>query len=120
MLRPGGHLVYAVPTARHLYGLKEVLYDHPYENEVKDTAYEGFTFVRSVEAAAQLTLTGDAVQQLFAMTPYYWNTPADGARAPAGLQKPDHPRSASATWFTRNNNPKASPMRAGFFCAYWQ
>ncbi len=29
MLRPGGHLVYAVPTARHLYGLKEVLYDHP-------------------------------------------------------------------------------------------
>lgn len=79
MLRPGGHLVYAVPTARHLYGLKEVLYDHPYENEVKDTAYEGFTFVRSVEAAAQLTLTGDAVQQLFAMTPYYWNTPADGA-----------------------------------------
>ena len=79
MLRPGGHLVYAVPTARHLYGLKEVLYDQPYENEVKDTAYEGFTFVRSVEAAAQLTLTGDAVQQLFAMTPYYWNTPADGA-----------------------------------------
>lgn len=78
MLRPGGHLVYAVPTARHLYGLKDVLYDHPYENEVKDTAYEGFTFVRSVEAAAQLTLTGDAVQQLFAMTPYYWNTPADG------------------------------------------
>ena len=79
MLRPGGHLVYAVPTARHLYGLKEVLYDHPYENEVRDTAYEGFTFVRSVEAAARLTLTGDAVQQLFAMTPYYWNTPADGA-----------------------------------------
>lgn len=29
MLRPGGHLVYAVPTARHLYGLKEVLYDPP-------------------------------------------------------------------------------------------
>ena len=52
MLRPGGHLVYAVPTARHLYGLKEVLYDHPYENEVKDTAYEGFTFVRSVEAVS--------------------------------------------------------------------
>ena len=79
MLRPGGCLVYAVPTARHLYGLKEILYDHPYENEVKDTTYEGFTFVRSVEAAAELHLTGEAVQQLFAMTPYYWNTPADGA-----------------------------------------
>ena len=74
-----------VPAADHLWQLKEVLYDHPYENEVKDTAYEGFTFVRSVEAAAQLTLTGDAVQQLFAMTPYYWKTPRDGAARLAAL-----------------------------------
>ncbi|MGN0975168.1 MAG: putative RNA methyltransferase, partial [Gemmiger sp.] len=27
MLRPGGWLVYAVPTARHLFGLKQVLYE---------------------------------------------------------------------------------------------
>ena len=26
-----------------------------------------------------LTLRGERVQQLFAMTPYYWNTPAEGA-----------------------------------------
>ena len=44
MLRPGGHLVYAVPTARHLYGLKEVLYDPPLRERGEDTAYEGFTF----------------------------------------------------------------------------
>ena len=31
------------------------------------------------EATAILTLEGESVQQLFAMTPYYWNTPADGA-----------------------------------------
>lgn len=79
MLRPGGHLIYAVPTARHLYGLKEVLYKTPYENEVKKTRYDGFAFVEERQATATLTLQGESVQQLFAMTPYYWNTPADGA-----------------------------------------
>lgn len=79
MLQPGGHLIYAVPTARHLYGLKEILYTTPYENEVKDTEYDGFTFVTSREATATLELEGESVQQLFAMTPYYWNTPAEGA-----------------------------------------
>lgn len=38
------------------------------------------------EAAATLTLAGENVQQLFAMTPYYWNTPADGAARLAHCQ----------------------------------
>lgn len=79
MLRPGWHLVYAVPTARHLFGLKEILYDCPYENEVRQTEYDGFAFVKAVESTAVITLEGQSVQDLFAMTPYYWNTPADGA-----------------------------------------
>lgn len=87
MLRPGGYLVYAVPTARHLYGLKEVLYQTPYENEVKNTTYEGFSFVEAREATATLTLEGASVGQLFAMTPYYWNTPADGAARLAACQR---------------------------------
>lgn len=78
MLRPGGRLVYAVPTARHLFGMKEVLYAAPYENEVKNVAYEGFALEEERESSAVLTLRGERVQQLFAMTPYYWNTPAEG------------------------------------------
>ena len=58
MLRPGGHLVYAVPTARHLFGLKEILYDCPYENEVRQTEYDGFAFVKAVESTAVITLEG--------------------------------------------------------------
>ena len=50
-----------------------------YENEVRQTEYDGFTFVKAVESEAVLTLEGQAVQDLFAMTPYYWNTPANGA-----------------------------------------
>ena len=40
VVKPGGVILTAIPGERHLYGLKEVLYDHPYENEVRDTAYE--------------------------------------------------------------------------------
>ena len=79
MLRPGGTLVYAVPTARHLYGLKQVLYDTPYENSVKDTEYPGFAFLEAQTVIDTITLPGAELQNLFAMTPYYWNTPADGA-----------------------------------------
>ncbi len=79
MLRPGGVLVYAVPTARHLYGLKEILYAAPYENEVRQTSYDGFTLLRSEEVTDTVTLRGETVGNLFAMTPYYWNTPAEGA-----------------------------------------
>ena len=31
------------------------------------------------ESTAVITLEGQSVQDLFAMTPHYWNTPADGA-----------------------------------------
>ena len=42
VLKPGGTMMLAVPGARHLYGMKEVLYTAPYENEEHDTFYEGF------------------------------------------------------------------------------
>lgn len=79
MLRVGGHLIYAVPTARHLFGLKQVLYEKPYENEVKTTEYPGFALEQEVVAEEKITLTGEDLQNLFAMTPYYWKTSADGA-----------------------------------------
>ena len=31
VVKPGGAFVFAVPGPRHLYGLKEVLYERPYE-----------------------------------------------------------------------------------------
>lgn len=76
--KPGGHFVLAVPSARHLFGLKEILYDAPYENETKDTAYSGFHFVQRFPVRGTLSLQGQDVQDLFAMTPYYWKTPKAG------------------------------------------
>ena len=79
VLRRGGALIYAVPGPRHLFGLKEVLYDTPYENPLQDTAYAGFALEKRVPVRTVFTLRGEAIRQLFAMTPYYWKTPREGA-----------------------------------------
>ena len=86
VLRRGGHFVAVYPAARHLYSLKEVLYEHPYENETRDTAYPGFVLERRVPVRTTAVIRGqEAIHDLFAMTPYYWKTPADGAKRLGGL-----------------------------------
>ena len=40
-----------------------------------------FSFVRAVSAEAVPHPAGQSVQDLFAMTPYYWNTPQTGPPA---------------------------------------
>ena len=90
VLVPGGHFLYVVPSARHLWEMKEVLYDHPYPNEVKETPYEGFHYVaiRHVEAVIHLQSQQD-IHALFQMTPYYWKTPREGAARLAALDTLD-------------------------------
>ena len=70
VLVSGGHFLYVVPSEKHLWELKEVLYDHPYPNEVKETPYEGFRYVtiRHVEETIHLENQQD-IHALFQMTP---------------------------------------------------
>lgn len=90
VLRDGGGLLYVVPSEKHLWELKQVLYDHPYGNEVKSVPYEGFTCtqVRHVEGMIHLPCRED-IQALFQMTPYFWNTPRDGIRRLEELEQLD-------------------------------
>lgn len=80
VLKSGGYLLYVVPGPRHLWELKNVLYDTPYENEEKTENYDGFEFngVERVETEFNMTSCED-IQSLFHMTPYTWNTPKEGA-----------------------------------------
>ena len=86
VLRPGGVFVYVVPSEKHLWELKQVLYDRPYPNEVKQTPYPGFSYqeIRHVEAVIHLPCQED-IHALFQMTPYYWKTPRAGAQRLAAL-----------------------------------
>ena len=90
VLKPGGYFLYVVPAADHLWQLKEVLYDHPYPNEEKETPYEGFTYhsIVPVEGAIHLPCQGD-IQALYRMTPYCWKTPREGAARLAQLETLD-------------------------------
>ena len=79
VLRPGGLFLYVVPSARHLWEMKEVLYASPYENPVKREDYPGFAWqeVRPVRYSLSLTDCADRMA-LFHMTPYAWKTPREG------------------------------------------
>lgn len=88
VLKPGGLLLLAIPSERHLYGLKEILYDQPYENEHRDTEYPGFVFQKRVPVRGELTLSGtQRIEDLFAMTPYFRKTPKEGCERLAHTQK---------------------------------
>ena len=74
-------MILAVPGRRHLYGLKEILYKEPYENEEKDIEYEGFTFLSRTAVPGEIMVQGNGmIRNLFAMTPYFWKTPEDGVK----------------------------------------
>lgn len=86
VLSPGGKFLYVVPGPRHLWELKEILYDTPYENEEKVETYPGFSApeVTAVETVFTLTDPMD-IQALYHMTPYTWKTPKEGAERLAGV-----------------------------------
>lgn len=81
VMKPGGFLILAVPGPRHLFGLKEILYDAPYENEYRETEYDGFRFESRTAVRDEIRIqSAQTISDLFAMTPYYWKTPAEGSR----------------------------------------
>ena len=90
VLKPGGTMLYVVPSEMHLWELKEVLYDEPYPNEVKQTPYEGFAYeeIRHVERVIHLPCQED-IHALFRMTPYCWKTPRAGAERLTALKELD-------------------------------
>ena len=88
VLKPGGVFLYVVPGAGHLWEMKEILYDHPYPNEERETPYEGFAYqeILPVEGTILLDCRED-IQNLFRMTPYFWKTPKAGAERLAALAR---------------------------------
>ncbi len=90
VLKPGGVFVYAVPTALHLWEMKQVLYEKPYENEVRRDEYPGFIYegAELVEDTIHLTCS-EHIMALFGMTPYAWKTPKEGVERLRALETLD-------------------------------
>lgn len=75
VLKPGGRLFTVVPGRMHLFGLKQALYDAPYENDEKLPETSMLQFVRTYKLSAEITLqSAEDIQAVFRMTPYYFHT----------------------------------------------
>lgn len=80
ILAPDGHFVAVYPASRHLFGLKEILYDQPYENDEKGFLLDGLEIVKRRRVSYTFHLEGGAlIESLFSMTPYYYKTPIEGS-----------------------------------------
>lgn len=88
VMKPNGYFLYVVPSALHLWEMKQILYQEPYENPIKLDTYTGFSYQESVQVRTSILLPdSSSIMDLFGMTPYVWKTPQEGI---ARLQALDH------------------------------
>ncbi len=77
VLKEPGRLVIVSPGPRHLNGLKEIIYPVAREHSqaaMIEQAKKLFSFVTETRITYQLELeSSDAIRDLLAMTPYFWN-----------------------------------------------
>lgn len=77
VLKPGGHLFRVVPGEKHLWELKQAVYDTPHPNRPEKQELEGFRLLECRFIAREMELrSGEEIQALFQMTPYYYRTAA--------------------------------------------
>lgn len=75
VLKKGGIMIMAIPSADHLWELKKAIYDVPYKNEVKPYELEGFELLDKKHINYEMTLDSqEDINALFSMTPYYYRT----------------------------------------------
>ena len=78
VLKKGGVLLLAGAGAEHLYSLKSVLYDTPYYNEPRADLPRGMTLLETRRVRYVAEMGNADLQNLFAMTPYFYRTPLAG------------------------------------------
>lgn len=75
ILHKGGYWLRAYPLERHLMGLKSVIYEKPYLNEVDGSVPYGFELKEHCEIKENIFVDrNEDIINLFRMTPYYYKT----------------------------------------------
>ncbi len=75
VLNQDGIMILGIPGENHLIELKNVIYENPYKNRVKDYELLGFTFRKSEKIETKIHLENqEDILNLFRMTPYYYRT----------------------------------------------
>lgn len=75
VLRPNGILAVMYAGPEHLMGLKRAMYDRVHENDTRADLPSELTKIEERRICFEVCVEGgEAVQNLFSMTPYYWKT----------------------------------------------
>ena len=74
ILKKDGFLIDIIPSKRHLWQLKEFLYEKPYENDEKSSVESPFRLVESFTVSDTVTLDKNGVKNVLFMTPYAYKT----------------------------------------------
>lgn len=75
ILKSGGILYTVIPGKNHLCGLKQALYETPYENDEKLPQTSILRHISTHKLSSQILLQSqEDIQAVFRMTPYYFHT----------------------------------------------
>ncbi len=77
VLKKDALLIRAIPLEKHLWELKQAVYEKPYENRPVLTAPDGFTLCDVQRIETEITVAGEDLAALFDMTPYARKTSPD-------------------------------------------
>jgi 23S rRNA (guanine745-N1)-methyltransferase len=75
ILKENGIIIKVTPGAQHLMGLKNALYDNPYENDERMPEISCFEIVKSINLKYEIQIdNSEDIINMLKMTPYFWNT----------------------------------------------
>lgn len=75
VLKENGIIIKVTPGAQHLMGLKDALYDNPYENDDRIPEISVFKIVESINVKYKIHIDNSVdIINMLKMTPYFWNT----------------------------------------------
>lgn len=75
ILKPGGRLITVIPGQNHLFGLKQAIYDTPYQNDEQLPKTQILKLLSVTKVSDTITLASqEDIQAVFRMTPYFFHT----------------------------------------------
>lgn len=75
IIKNDGYILSVIPGERHLFELKELLYDTPYLNDEKAPETKELTLKDRIKVTSKVLLENSKdIDALFKMTPYYYHT----------------------------------------------
>lgn len=74
VLKENGTVIRVYPLEKHLWELKSLIYETPYENPFMEMEEDGFEIAEKTALKYKMELACEDAKSLFAMTPYFYRT----------------------------------------------